>query len=51
MAIPLRDTPVPGRHAAATISRWGPPRPAPANALSAAAGPSAQGHADGLVRL
>jgi len=27
MAIQLRDTPVPGRHAAATITRWGPPRP------------------------
>ena len=33
-----RDMPGPGGHTAATLTRWGPPRPAPAEPLSAAAG-------------
>src|SRR5712692_6635688 len=38
-------------HTAAVITRWGPPRPAPAKPLSAATRPAAQGQADGLIRL
>jgi len=39
----------PGRATyAAALSRWGPPRPAPADPLSAAAGPGLTGQADGL---
>jgi hypothetical protein len=41
----------PGQASAATITRWGPPRPAPANALSAAPGPATPGRADSLTRL
>ena len=32
------------------FTRWGPPRPAPAEPLSAASRPAAQGQADGLIR-
>src|SRR5213080_2771648 len=48
-----RDIPGPGGHAAATLTGWGPQRPAPADPLSAAAGLSARnnGQADGLIRL
>ena len=44
-------TPAPAGHTAAALTRWGPPRPAPAEPLSAAAGPAPQGQADGLIRL
>ena len=44
-------TPAPAGHTAAQLTRWGPPRPAPAEPLSAAAGPAPQGQADGLIRL
>ncbi len=46
-------SPGPGRHSAATLTGWGPPRPAPAEPLSAAAGPCARtkGPAGGLIRL
>ena len=43
--------PAPAGHTAAVLTRWGPPRPAPAEPLSAAAGPAPQGQADGLIRL
>src|SRR5206468_4963280 len=45
--------PGPGGHAAATLTGWGPPRPAPAKPLSAAAGRCARtnGQAGGLIRL
>src|SRR6266487_3736752 len=47
------DIPGLGGHAAATLTRWGPPRPAPADPLSAAAGLCARnnGQAGGLIRL
>ena len=40
--------PAPAGHTAAVLTRWGPPRPAPAEPLP---GPAPQGQADGLIRL
>src|SRR6266487_6353811 len=53
MATMPHDIPGPGGHGAATPTGWGPPRPAPAEPLSAAAGRCARtnGQAGGLIRL
>jgi hypothetical protein len=43
--------PAPGRHAAATLTRWGTTAAGSREPLSAAAGPATKGQAGGPIRL